>query len=171
MHFILYAMAAINLLQRFDDAMRTNVALMDEVAIDNYQLIRLLDMKTLSQAITGTRRLFAALGGTLPSQLSVKPPSTTTTSELSGARLVALANRVFHFCTGAQECVHDAVEHDLLAKAYSDLLSALSLTKHIALQVRNGLPLRNQDYIALRIRETAGLYRAFRLQAWLKLSA
>jgi hypothetical protein len=46
--------------------MRGNSALMDKIAIDNYQLVHVLDMKTLSQAITGTRRLFAVLGGTLP---------------------------------------------------------------------------------------------------------
>ena len=68
----LYAMT-LNLLHSLDDAMRVNVALMDEATIDNAQLIRLLDIKLLRQAIENARVLFTALGGALPSVLNVAP--------------------------------------------------------------------------------------------------
>jgi hypothetical protein len=42
----LYAMT-LSLLRMLDDAMRVNVALMDEASIDNMQLLRLLDIKLM----------------------------------------------------------------------------------------------------------------------------
>jgi hypothetical protein len=62
-----------------------------------------------------------------------------------------------------------ALERDPFAKAYSDLLSALSFAQHLARQVHKGVPLRNHTLVAQRVRNTAELFRAFRLHAWLKL--
>ena len=151
----------LNLLHSLDDAMRVNVALMDEATIDNAQLIRLLDIKLLRQAIENARVLFTALGGALPSVLNVAP------IERSG-RFFALANRILQRNVEKQNA--HALERDPFAKAYSDLLAALSFAQHIARQVRNGVPLRNNALVAQRIRNTAELFRAFRLHAWLKLT-
>jgi hypothetical protein len=152
-----------NLLQRLDDAMRVNVALMDEATIDNAQLIRLLDIKLLAQAIECTRALFTSLGGTLPNAISV----TVAPIEGSG-RFFTLANRILQ--RNVQQQSVRALERDPLAKSYSDLLSALSVAQHIARQVRRGIPLRNNASVAQRIRNTAELFRAFRLQAWIQLA-
>jgi hypothetical protein len=155
----LYAMT-LNLLRMLDDAMRVNVALMDEATIDNAQLLRLLDIKLLRQAIENARVLFTALGGALPSVLNVAPIE-------KGGRFFALANRLLQRNVEQQNA--HALERDPFAKAYSDLLSGLSFAQHLARQVRNGVPLRNHALVAQRIRNTAELFRAFRLHAWLKL--
>jgi len=105
--------------------------------------------------------LFTALGGTLPSVLTVAP------IEGSG-RFFTLANRILHRNIEQQNA--HALERDHFAKAYSELLAALSFTQHIARQVRNGTTLRNNALVAQRIRNTAELFRAFRLRAWLKLT-
>jgi hypothetical protein len=150
-----------NLLRMLDDAMRVNVALMDEPTIDNAQLLRLLDIKSLRVAIENARVLFTSLGGPLPSVLNVAP------IEKSG-RFFALANRILQRNVEHQNA--QALERDPFAKSYSDLLSALSFAQHLARQVRNGVPLRNHALVAQRVRNTAELFRAFRLHVWLKLT-
>ena len=147
----------LNLLRGLDDAMRVNVALMDEATIDNAQIIRLLDIKLLRQAIENARVLFTALGGALPSVLNVPAPI-----ERSG-RFFALATRILQRSVEQQNA--HALERDPFARAYSDLLAALSFAQHIAHQVRNGVPLRNNALVAQRIRNTAELFRAFSLHA------
>jgi hypothetical protein len=155
----LYAMS-LNLLRMLDDAMRVNVALMDEATIDNTQLLRLLDGKMLRQAIENARVLFTSLGGMLPSVLNAAPIE-------KGGRFFALANRLLQ--RNVEQHNAQALERDPFAKAYSDLLSALSFAQHLARQVHKGVPLRNHTLVAQRVRNTAELFRAFRLHAWLKL--
>jgi hypothetical protein len=150
----------LNLLRMLDDAMRVNVALMDEATIDNAQLLRLLDAKLLRLAIENARVLFTALGGALPSVLNVAPIE-------KGGRFFALANRLLQ--RNVEQHNAHALERDPFAKSYSDLLSALSFAQHLARQVRNGVSLRNHTLVAQRVRNTAELFRAFRLHAWLKL--
>ena len=150
-----------NMLQSLDDAMRVNVALMDEPTIDNTQLLRLLDAKLLRQAMEIVRVLFTTLGGSLPCAPSVP------TIKQSG-RFFALANRVLHRSVAQQQA--QALARDPFAKAFSDLLAALAFARHIARNVRDGIPLRNHALVAQRVRGVAELYRTFRLQAWLKLS-
>jgi hypothetical protein len=157
---ILYRMT-LNILHKLDDAMRVNAALMDEATIDSAQLLRLLDLNLLRAAIENVRVLFASLGGTLPTVPTVAP------IERSG-RFFALANRMLQ--RNAQQEHARALERDAFAKAYSDLLAALSFAQHIARQVRKGVTIRNAALVGERIRRTAELYRAFRFHAWIKLT-
>ena len=150
-----------NLLRCLDDAMRVNVVLMDEATIDDAQLLRLLDIKLLRQATENARVLFTALGGALPTVLNAAP------IDRSG-RFFTLANRILQRNV-EQENAH-ALERDPFAKAYNDLVGALSFTQRISRQVRNGVPLRSSASVMQRVRNTAELFRAFRLHAWLKLT-
>jgi hypothetical protein len=152
---------ALNLVRMLDDAMRVNVALMDEPTIDNAQLLRLLDIKLLRQASENVRVLFTELGGTLPRALSVAPIE-------RGGRFFTLANRILHH--NAEQQNAQALERDAFAKAYSDLLSALSFAHHLTRQVRNGVKLRNEMLVVQRIRNTAEVFRTFRLHVWIKMS-
>lgn len=148
---------------RFDDAMRLNVALMDEFSTYDDQLFLLLDVKKISEAITGARKLFEAVGGILPRTLSEMPRAQR------GSRLFAIANRLLHFCSNS-EVTAFPVERDPLTKSYSDLITELVLAKHIAVQVRKGMKIRNLGNFASRLREVGDLYRLFRYEILRKLS-
>ena len=150
-----------NILQSLDDAMRVNVTLMDEATIDNTQLLRLLELRVLRQSMEVARVLFTTLGGSLPVAPTVAP--------VDPANRFARIARLMLLNYAAQKRAAE-IKRDPFAKAFTDLLAALAFARHIARNVRDGIPLRNHALVAQRVRGVAELYRTFRLQAWLKLN-
>ena len=153
------ASPARGLLDRLNSLMVVNVAVIDDRLIDDADVLRLVDIRHISEAIELARVLFSSLGGSTNRDCNDGPAALPAgvTAVIGSSGRSCWVRHVLLAVAHENQCFAE----DALSKSFRGLLDVLRATKRAVADYRRNIRYRNEKQAGM-VRRVRGLPDAYR---------